>query len=66
MGIRTQFEENTIYGKWRYIISRDLELEDSIEMINHVKEHNHLGVMITINGNHKTDINNRINKGQAN
>ena len=46
-------------------MSRDLELEDGVGMINHVEEHNHLGVMVTNYGNHEAEINNRINKGQA-
>ena len=49
----------------RYLLTRDLELEDGIGITNHVKEHNYLGIMMTNAENREAEINNRINKGRA-
>jgi len=44
---------------------RDLQLEDGKGIISHVNEYTYLGVRITKNGNHKPEINDRINRGRA-
>jgi len=43
--------------------SRDLQLEDGKGIISHVNEYTYLGVRITKDGNHKPEINDRINRG---
>ena len=44
---------------------RDLQLEDGKGIISHVNECTYLGVRITNDGNHETEINDRINRGRA-
>ena len=43
--------------------SRDSQLEDGKGTISHLSEYIYLGVRITKDGNHKPEINDRINKG---
>jgi hypothetical protein len=43
--------------------SKDLQLEDGKGTVNHVSEYVCLGVRITKDGNHKPEINDRINRG---
>jgi len=45
--------------------SRDLQLQDGKGIISHVNEYTYLGVRITKDGNHKPEINDRINRGRA-
>jgi len=45
--------------------SRDLQLDDRKGIISHVNECTYLGVMITKDGNHEPQINERINRGRA-
>jgi len=45
--------------------SRDLQLEDRKGIISHVNEYTYLGVRITKDGNHKPEINDRINTGRV-
>jgi hypothetical protein len=45
--------------------SRDFHLEDGKGTISHVSEHIYLGVRITKDGNHKQEINDKINRGRA-
>jgi len=42
--------------------SRDLQLEDGKGIISHVNEYTYLGIRITKDGNHKPEINDRINR----
>jgi len=45
--------------------SRDLQLEAGKRTVSRVNEYVYLGVRITKDGNHKPEINDRINKGRA-
>jgi len=45
--------------------SRNLQLADGKGTIRHVSEYVYLGVRITKDGNHETEINDRINRGRA-
>jgi len=42
---------------------RDLQLENKKGIISHVNEYTYLGVRITKDGNHKPQMNERINRG---
>jgi len=48
---------------WPLETSRDLKQEDRKGTISHVSKNIYLGVRITKDGNHKPEINDRINKG---
>jgi hypothetical protein len=43
--------------------SRDLQLEDGKGIGSHVNDYTYLGVRITEDGNHESEINDRINRG---
>jgi hypothetical protein len=43
----------------------DLQLKDGKGIMNYVNEYTYLGVKITKDGNHETEINDRINKGRT-
>jgi hypothetical protein len=44
---------------------RDLQLEDGKGIMSHVNEYNYLGVKVTKDGNYESEINDKINRGQA-